>query len=226
VKTLTTSVLAVGGAVLLTTGAALVAAPLSAQAHVTVTPNESAAGSYSVLTFSVGHGCDGSPTTSVTFSIPEEIESVTPTVNSNWTITDGDDKVTYTAITPLPDGQRDTFQLSVRLPAGDAGDTLAFPVLQVCEAGQTDWAETAIEGQAEPAHPAPTIVLSEASTDAHGHGTPDAEPAGVEHDAAGKPAQDDPIARGLGIGGLVLGAIGLAFGVSAHRNSSHRKAAR
>ena len=40
------------------------AAPVAAQAHVNVTPGSTAAGSYTVLEFASGHGCDGSPTTS------------------------------------------------------------------------------------------------------------------------------------------------------------------
>ena len=70
----------VGGALL------ALAAPLAASAHITVTPSDTAAGSYSVLTFGFSHGCEASPTTKLTFDIPDEIESVKPTLNSNWTI--------------------------------------------------------------------------------------------------------------------------------------------
>ena len=54
-----------------------------AGAHVTVSPSQGAAGSYSVLTFSVPHGCDGSATTRVAIQVPEQILSVTPSVNPN-----------------------------------------------------------------------------------------------------------------------------------------------
>ena len=78
-----TPLLAVGS---LTAGVALaLAAPLAASAHVSVTPSDTAAGSYTVLSFAVGHGCDGSPTTKLSFDIPEEIVAVTPTVSPNWT---------------------------------------------------------------------------------------------------------------------------------------------
>ena len=78
---------AVLGAIAIGAGALLaVGAPLAASAHVSVTPTSTAAGSYTVLSFAVGHGCDGSPTTSLSFEIPEEINAVTPTVNPNWTI--------------------------------------------------------------------------------------------------------------------------------------------
>ena len=54
------------------------AAPASA--HVTITPSDTAAGAYTVLTVSVGHGCEGSPTTALDIQIPEQILSVTPTL--------------------------------------------------------------------------------------------------------------------------------------------------
>ena len=117
----------------------LMAAPASA--HVTVTPTDTAAGAYTVLTFSVGHGCDGSPTTRIAIQIPEGINSVSATRQPFYDvekvivpldppvtgshdeeITERVDQVVYTAVTPLPDGQRDTFELSLQLPA-DAGGT-------------------------------------------------------------------------------------------------------
>jgi uncharacterized protein YcnI len=199
-----------------------VAAPLSATAHVSVTPSATAAGSYSVLMFSVGHGCEGSPTTSVAFSLPDSIESVTPTVNPGWTIAETEGSVVYTAITPLPDDRRDTFELSVKLPEGEAGESIAIPVLQTCEVGSTDWAEITEEGEEEPAHPAPFVTLTEATGDAHGHAATDesdADETTAAENATGA-SSDDPIARWLGIGALVLGASGLALGLSARRASS------
>ena len=62
------------------------AVPVAAHAHVTITPDSTAAGSYTVLEFSSGHGCDGSPTTSFTVDIPEQILSVTPTLEAGWTV--------------------------------------------------------------------------------------------------------------------------------------------
>ena len=154
---------------------ALAAVPLAASAHVTVTPSGTAAGSYTVLEFAFSHGCEGSPTTALTFDIPESIASVSPTLNPNWTIekvADGDRtaQVVYTAVTPVADGYRDTIELSLQLPEDAAGETLAFPVLQTCAEGETNWNELAEEGAQEPESPAPTIVVTEATGDEHGHG--------------------------------------------------------
>ncbi|KRE21784.1 YcnI family protein [Agromyces sp. Soil535] len=213
-----------GGAVL-----ALAAVPLAASAHVTVTPSGTAAGGYTVLTFAFSHGCEGSPTTALTFDIPESIESVSPTLNSNWTIekvADGDrtSQVVYTAITPVEDGFRDTVELSLPLPEDAAGETLAFPVRQTCEVGETNWNQLAEEGEDEPENAAPIIVVTEATGDEHGHGAATDDQA--EHDEATAEASDaasgsaDVVARVLGIGGLIVGVVGVTLALAARRSRS------
>ncbi|WP_395245649.1 YcnI family protein [Agromyces sp. MMS24-K17] len=218
-----------------------IAAPLAAQAHVSVTPDEAAAGSYTVLTFAVGHGCDGSPTTSIAVDIPEGILSVTPTVKSGYTVekvmealpeategahgetlTERVGQVVYTAATPLADGYRDTFDIQVLLPEDAAGETLLFPVLQTCAEGETDWNEETPADGTEPEHPAPAVVVAEATGDAHGHGgDATAEPVSDAHDdahaeaAASTDATTDTLARVLGVGGLVVGVIGLVLAITA-----------
>ena len=163
--------------------AALVCASAAlAGAHVTVSPSEGSAGSYAVLTFSIPHGCDGSPTTRVAIQIPEQILSVTPTVNPNWTaeavmveldspvtdshgtqLTERVGQVVYTASTPLPDHLRDAFELSVQLPDSAAGQTLAFPTVQTCQDGETAWVQLAAEGQDPDSldAPAPLVTVTE-----------------------------------------------------------------
>lgn len=205
-------------------------APLAASAHVSVEPAATAAGSYTVLTFSNAHGCDGSPTTGITIDIPEGIDSVSPTINPGWSaakVMDGDrvGQVTYTAETPLEDGYRTTFALSLQLPADAEGDTLSFPVLQSCEIGETSWSEPTVDGEEEPEHPAPTITVTEASADEHGHAAASdehADTAVTETTAAGSTSSDsgDVLARVLGIGGLAVGAVGIVLAVTARRKTS------
>ncbi|POH66501.1 MULTISPECIES: YcnI family protein [Cryobacterium] len=203
-------------------GAGLLAlsAPLAASAHVDVEPSSTAAGSYSLLTFSLGHGCDGSATTGITIDIPDTITSVTPTINPGWDITPlTDGQVSYTALTPLADGLRTTFVLSLQIPEDAAvGDTLAFPVLQSCEVGETDWSEAVVEGETEPAHPAPSLTVTEAGAESgHGHNAA----AAADDAAATEPtATDDVLARLLGIGGLIVGAVGLVVAVAARRKNA------
>ncbi|QAY72532.1 DUF1775 domain-containing protein [Agromyces protaetiae] len=235
---------ALGGGLLLALGA-----PLAASAHVTGTPSSTAEGSYTVITFSVGHGCEGSPTTRLTFTMPEGVDRVTPTVNPNWTIekvvedlpepkkdshganlVDRDAKVVYTAVTPLADGFRDTIELQVRLPEDAAGETLAFPVLQECEVGSTDWANLPTDDGSEPESPAPVVVVTAAEEggDGHGgHGASASDEAGTVGDAdasgdsdASAASSSDPLARWLGVGGLVVGAAGVVFALVTRRKTA------
>jgi len=217
-----------------------VAAPLSASAHVSVEPSTAAAGSYAVLTFSLPHGCDGSPTTAISIDIPEQIASVTPTVNPGWdvekvpvdlakplhdghgnTISTRIGSIRYTAHTPLADGLRDTFALSLQLPADAAGESLQFPVLQTCESGTVEWNETQKPGSDEPEHPTPTVaVTAPSATGAHGSGAPDSDSATTDAAGpAGAAASADVIARVLGLGGLVVGAVGIVLALTARRRA-------
>lgn len=193
----------------------------AAQAHVTLTPSTTAAGSSAVLTFSVGHGCDGSPTTAVTVRMPSEIVAATPTVNPGWTVrkvmeelpspvsnghggeyTERVSHIRYTARSPLEEGYRDTFEIALTLPES-AGERLDFPVIQTCAEGETAWVQTAAEDEPEPELPAPGLVLTPAVEEAHGHG----------ENAA--PVGDGDGTTALGWIGLALGALGLAAGGTA-----------
>jgi uncharacterized protein YcnI len=220
-----------------------------AAAHVTITPTETGAGAYTVLTVSVPHGCDGSPTTKVAIQIPEGINAVTPTRNPLYDVekkivaldepvtdahgnevTERVDQVVYTARTPLPDGERDAFELSLQLPDA-AGETLAFPAIQTCEQGETAWTEVAAEGAEEPEHPAPTVTITEAAaegapaaadTATHEEDTESTSTSdSTEVDAAEPDDSGDGTA--LGVAGLVAGLLGLAAGVTA-LVTSRRKA--
>jgi uncharacterized protein YcnI len=212
-KTPMTVAAVVGAAAALT-----LATPLAAQAHVTVDPSSTSASSYSVLTFSVVAGSVNTPTPGVTLPIPDSVASVTPTVNPGWEITESGNQVSYTAETPLPDDRRATFELSVKLPDAEAGEQLAFPVLQQCEVGSIDWAEVAAPGEAEPQSPAPLVVLTEATGDGHGHGTGTEDTAAGADAAQPATASDDVLARVLGIAGLVVGTVGLILGLGGRRN--------
>ena len=202
-----------------------------AAAHVTLTPSDTAAGASAVLTFSTSHGCEGSPTTGITIRIPEEILSVSPTRNPQWeveksieqlaepiedahgnSVTERVAEVRYRAVQPLPDGYRDTFELSLTLPDAP-GETLAFPVIQTCEKGENTWTEVPAEGQDPEAleFPAPTVTITDATGQDH-HG---ADAAVSESDAATEPEADDADeddSDALGIVGLVVGAVGVVIG--------------
>lgn len=128
-------------------------------------------------------------------------------------------EVVYTATTPLEDGFRDTVTLQLTLPAEAEGTTIAFPVLQTCEAGETNWSEIAADGQ-DPhdlAAPAPTIDVTAAEDD---HS---ADAVGVDlaagPTASGTAVQSEPdlVARSLGLGGLAVGLAGIVVAILSRR---------
>lgn len=204
-----------------------------AGAHVGVDPSTTVAGEYAVLTISVAHGCAESPTTRVAIRMPEEILSVTPTRHPLWqvseeteplspavtdahgnSVTERDAVVVYTAETPLPDGQRDSFELSVLLPEG-VGDTLSFPTIQTCTEGETAWTEVPVDGRDahDLEHPAPTLTL----TAAEGAGAA-ATVRLTSTTGGGQTAGSGA----LGVGTLVAAVLALVAGVAALARTRRR----
>ncbi|UWX97468.1 YcnI family protein [Arthrobacter zhaoxinii] len=230
-RTSSSVLLAAGGT------AALMALGLGpAAAHVHVTPDTTAAGESALLTFDLSHGCEGSPTTSLTFTLPDELVDATPTAHAGWdikkvteelaeprTLPNGSQvssrthQIVYTAKEPLADGVRDTITLGVDLP--DAEDTtLAFPVLQSCEKGESDWSQIPAAGQTD--HdldsPAPAVTITEADDDDHGdHDGDDSHATAPERASAEDRNDDDDAAEIAGYVGLGAGLLGLATGVTA-----------
>jgi uncharacterized protein YcnI len=166
--------------------AIVLATAVPASAHFGVSANTTAAGSYALLTFSTSHGCDGSPTTQVTISIPEGFTLVRPGMNYGWTVevvrdeastvTDSHgneinpvSEVVYTAKEPLADGFYDSFNVQVQLPDA-VGETVYFPVIQTCEVGEHAWIQIPAEGAEdgeELESPAPFITITEAVESDH-----------------------------------------------------------
>lgn len=209
-----------------------VAAPLAASAHVHVTPDTSDAGATTRLAFSFSHGCEDSPTTSLTITVPDGIDGVTPVLDGAWSITRevGDDgiptSVTYTAVTPVETGVAASVALDVIFASSAANTSVAFPVLQTCEVGSTDWSEVAGDGQTEDdlEAPAPVVAVGAvaAAGDGHGHGatTDDAtddEHAHDEADAAATASDADPVARWLSGGALVAALAALVVALVGRR---------
>jgi hypothetical protein len=169
--------------------------------------------------------------------MPEQILSVTPTRNPLWEVekvmekldqpvtdahgnelTERVGQVVYTAKTPLPEGYRDAFELSLKMPDAE-GETLVFPVIQTCEKGETAWVETAADGNTEELEaPAPTVSVLAPEEAGHGSsGTADTTAAEESTNEETEPvaASTDDEGNTLGIAGLVAGLLGLAAGVAA-----------
>ncbi|MGO1385818.1 MAG: YcnI family copper-binding membrane protein [Arachnia sp.] len=202
-----------------------------ANAHVGVTPSSTEAGSYTVLEFGIPHGCDGSSTTKVSIQIPEGIDAVTPTRNALYSVdtveetldapavdSHGEEvservsEIVYTAVDPLPDDQRDTLELSLRLPEEAAGQTLYFPTVQTCEEGEAAWVQKSEDGQDTPEldMPAPEVVVTAPGDD-------NAEDKKAEAQAGSTQAAGDTAGgeSPLIITSLIMGGLGLVVGLIA-----------
>jgi uncharacterized protein YcnI len=162
---------------------AVLAVP-AAYAHVSPTLPSAAAGSTTIIGFTIGHGCEGSPTRQVTIQVPAGVTSAKPQPKPGWrisikrgtlpqpvkdfagnTVRVGVLSVTWTG-GPLPDAYFDSFTLRLGMPP-TAGKTLYFKTVQRCVKGVHRWIQIPAGGQAEPEEPAPSVTVTKATG---GHG--------------------------------------------------------
>lgn len=229
------------GATALAVGALALAVPLSANAHVTIRPDNDQAGAWSKITVRVPNESDTAGTVGLTLQMPADVVlgSVRVQPHVGWTadvtreplaepVTVGhstlDERVvsvTWTAEpgTRIGPDEFDEFAISVG-PLPDPG-TYAFPTTQTYDDGEVvAWDEPVVEGEEEPERPAPSLTVVPASDEGHGHGSADEEHEPVTGDEnRGRSSSDDGLARGLATGGIVVGAAGLGFGAAALRRS-------
>ena len=232
-----------------TVAAASLALAAPAGAHVGPDKTEVAAGSYVDVAMGVPHGCDGSPTTKIEIQIPKELTDVTPLVVPGWKgsvttekldppvkaedgdeITERDATVTWTAEpgNELADHWKVSFGLSFKVPDAE-GTALVFPTIQTCQQGTSEWIEPTVEGEEEPEHPAPTVMIV-AGTGGDGHGDSGAGEAttttaagstdgggktGASGDGSDDGSDDGDSSKGLAVAGLVAGLAGLGAGGAA-----------
>ena len=133
--------------------------------------------------------------------------------------------VTYTTDEPLPDGFRDSFELSVQVPDAE-GTTLVFPIVQTCEEGESAWIEVPAEGESadDLELPAPGFTITAGGDDGHddeadGAAETAASGEAASGEAASEEADDadegDALsawALGAGILGVLLGGAALLQG--------------
>lgn len=221
---------AAAGAVALVLGGAL-----AAEAHVSIADDTAEAGAYEILTMSVPHGCDGSATTGIAVQIPEGINAVTPTRNSYYDVeevmealetpitdshgnevTERVEQIVYTATTPLPEGQRDVFELSLQIPEEATDSTLYFPTVQTCEEGEVAWVQIPEDGQDadDLESPAPSIDIIAAGGGDSSEDSGESDSSSDEASGgAATPAEDGQ--SPLAITSLAVGGLGLIVAVIA-----------
>ncbi len=214
------------------------AAPLAASAHVHVDPDQAAVGSYATLTFKVPTESATAGTVKLEVDLPTdtplgsvsyqplagwETQVVTeklpkPIKTDDGTVTEAPVKVIWTAAqgVQIAPGQFQEFVIS----AGAMPDTgsILLPTHQYYSDGTVvNWDEKTPASGAEPEHPAPTVYITDAPPAVEGStpgllATPTA--AAPTTQSAATPAAA-ATAIGLGIGGLVLGAVALVVSVLA-----------
>jgi len=131
-----------------------------AQAHIGVGGQLTAGGS-GILTFGVGHGCEGVDTVRVRIAIPEEVTAVRG-LTSAWGEgtfeRDATDRVVAVTFEKAEARATDDqyYQFSLRVSAPDAAfTTLYFPVTQTCRT--TEGVETVVEWDDIGAHDDPAV---------------------------------------------------------------------
>lgn len=138
-------------------------------------------------------------------------------------------KITWTADDDgIEPGFFQKFPVSIgQLP--EDTDELVFKTLQTYSNKEVvRWIEVPQDGQEEPENPAPVLALSAASGDHHGSSgssaasdkseNTDEDAKATSKETAAEPADSgDTTARVLGIVGIMVGAVGVAYGVMAGR---------
>jgi len=155
-------------------------APTGAAAHATLEVGEAASGSFHKAVVKVPHGCQGSPTTAVTITVPPGLVSVKPMPKPGWQLATR--KAAYPAAVEgykgkmvgegvveivwsggrLLDEHFDEFVFQALVsPSVAAGTALPVPVKQTCETGEIAWSEIAQPGSdAKLAFPAPVLKVA------------------------------------------------------------------
>ncbi len=220
-------------AVALAAGTTLaLAAPLAASAHVTISSNQAAAGSYPLIDFKVPTESATATTTKIEVTLPEDtpfgsvsyvpvsgwtaelITSTlsTPITTDDGTVTEAVTKVIWTAQpgSELTSAQYGVFPLSVG-PVPDTGSIVLAVDQTYSDGSVVSWSDTGEDAE----HPAPVLYVNDAPpADHHGGAAEDDDHASAEVVSA---ASDDVLARVLGIGGLVLGVIALVIVIAGRR---------
>lgn len=224
--------------------AGLALLPATAGAHVTVHTDSTASGSFSALTFRVPNESDTASTVKLEVQLPKDTPFLyvsskpipgwtvkmteaplpEPVESEGTKITKAITTVTWTASggAAVKPGEYQDFSISAG-PLPKPG-TIELPAVQTYSDGEVvKWNQPTPASGEEPEYPVPTFVITAA--EAEGSHT-DAAPAPNTGEAAASPTDStDPLARGLAIGGILVGAAGVATAVVAVRRSSRTPSA-
>jgi periplasmic copper chaperone A len=220
------------------TAVAALAVPAAAQAHVTVQPNQAAAGAFTVLNVRVPTELDNASTAKVDVKFPDgfaaaryqnvpgwKVRIVTkklaqPIQTDDGPITEGVDRMVFARTSPgggIKPGQFQDFPVSVQIP-GKAGDKLTFKAIQTYSNGDVvRW----IGGPAAD-EPAPQVTVTPATPPAGAPATA-ARPGAAPTAQTAAASEGDGGTNGLSIAALAIGLVGLVFGAGALAATRRRR---
>lgn len=135
----------------------LMVATGAASAHVHTKPETVVAGTPARVSFVIGHGCAGSPTTKVAIKIPSTVSKVTSVPPKGWKSTVNGSIVTFVG-GPLPDKTKALFGINFTAPL--SAGPLAFATVQTCVKGETSWIQPTPANGKEPEYPAPVLLVT------------------------------------------------------------------
>jgi periplasmic copper chaperone A len=204
--------------------AVLALAP-AAGAHVTLQPEQAAAGGFTRLDVRVPTERDDASTTKVVLQIPPGFLSASYEPAPGWDVeltmrkldepveqfgeqvTEEVGRITFTAAgeaDAIGPGEFRDFGLSVAVPDGRPGSMLTFKAIQTYSSGEVvRWI-----GPPDSEEPAPQVELTAAEEEAA------AAPA-EQQQAPAASEEDDDDGNGLAIAALIVGALGLVAGLAA-----------
>jgi uncharacterized protein YcnI len=140
-------------------------------------------------------------------------------------VTEAISKVTWTATTGgLSPGQFDLFEVNVG-PLPTDSDSMAFTVHATLTSGEVvPWDEEATEDMPSPAHPAPVLTLTKASTDTNTMAPHDAGGGEASTTTAGGADEDadDDGTDGLAVAALIVGIIAVLLASGAFLTTRRR----
>jgi uncharacterized protein YcnI len=206
-----------------TAAAGILLLAIPALAHITITPGSAPPGSSAVLTFHVPNEESKADTVRVDVQIPTDhpiaqflvkpvagwtisVKTITlakPLVTDDGSFSQAVSEVIWSGGQIAP-GQFQDFSVSADpLPQGVS--QLTFKAIQTYSNGDVvRWIDVAQPGQPEPDHPAPVLTLTTGTAAA-----PAA--AGASAAATSVSGGSDGMARGIAVGGVVIGLLGLAL---------------
>jgi periplasmic copper chaperone A len=129
----------------------------AAGAHVHASPDKVVSGSSATVSFVIGHGCAGSPTTKVAIKVPSTVTKVAGVAPKGWKAAVVGSVVTFTGST-LPDKTKGLFGVS--FVASTKTGVLEFPTVQTCVKGETSWIQPTPANGKEPDYPIPTVLVT------------------------------------------------------------------